>query len=518
MRRAKLLSRVYMVGASLLAVAVVGVGIFFWTRGDEGSAMVTFAVQKGEFVQQVSVSGKVVAARDVDLSFVQGGRVTKVDVAVGDKVLTGAVLAETANSDLKATVLQRQSILESEQAKLLALKNGTRPEELAIVETELASKRTALTQARRALIDSIQQAYIVAEDTIRTKVDIFFNNPKSTPQLTFTSASSQLDDSLEAGRIAVEQALIEWKNLLPTLSAEVDPAASILQVQSLLERFSMFLEESNYTLNQAVPFGVNTAPVLAGYATGIATGRVNMGNAAEAFTTAVTAVKTADAAVANALNNLALKKAGVVQADINAQAAQVKAARALVDDAKAKLEETVIKAPFDGIVTVVDAKVGAIAQAQVPQFSVISEGNYQIESYVPEINIALVAVGDSAEATLDAYGEAERFPVKIVSIDPAETVRDGVSTYRAHLEIQSGNEKIKAGMTANVIITTDKKASAISIPQKIVITEGAAKYVDILVGGARVRKEVKTGLVSSLGNVEILSGLTEGDLVIIQSP
>jgi HlyD family secretion protein len=508
----------YFLGGLSVVLIFIIVGIYLWSTTTDTSNIVTFAVQKGEFVQQVTVSGKVVAARDVDLSFVQGGRVTKVAVAVGDKVLADTVLAETANSDLKATVLQKQSILESELAKLQALKNGTRPEEITIAESDLVAKRTQLTQSHKALIDAIQEAYVVSEDTVRTKVDIFFQNPKTYPQLTFTSANSQLDDSLESERIGIEAALTDWKAMLLTLSPSNDLAAATIHTQELLGLMSTFLENANYTVNQAVPFGPNTASVLAGYATGIATGRVAISNASAAFTTAVTAVKSAESAVAASLDTLGLKKAGVVKADIDAQAAQVKAARALVDDAKAKLEETVIKAPFDGIVTVVDAKVGAIAQAQVPQFSVISEGNYQIESYVPEINIALVEVGDRAEVTLDAYGDQERFPVKIIAIDPAETVRDGVSTYRAQLEIESGNEKIKAGMTANVIITTDRKESAISIPQKIVLTDGAVKYVDVLVGGNRVRREVKTGLVSSLGNIEILSGLTEGDLVIIPSP
>lgn len=518
MKRAKLLSRLYFFGTILVVLVVLGAAAYAWSVSSSRSDVVTFAVKKGEFVQQVTVSGKVVAARDVDLSFVQGGRVTKVNVAVGDRVAIDTVLAETANSDLKATVLQKQAILESEAARLQALKNGTRPEEIAIAETDLASKRTQLTQSRQALIDAMQEAYVVSEDTVRTKVDIFFNNPKTNPQLTFTSANAQFDDSLESGRIAIEQALVEWKALLPLLSPQSDLARETGRVQELLIFMSSYLEQANYTLNQAVPFGVNTATVLGGYATGIATGRVSMSNATAAFTTAVTAVKSAESAVSTSLDTLALRKAGVVQADIDAQASQVKAARAVVDDAKAKLEETVIKSPFEGIITKVEAKVGAIAQAQVPQFSMISEGNYQIESYVPEINIALVEVGDTAEATLDAYGDQELFPVKIVAIDPAETVRDGVSTYRALLEIQSGNDKIKAGMTANVIITTDKKDAAISIPQKIVITEGPVKYVDVLVGGNRMRREVKTGLVSSLGNIEILSGLMEGDLVVIPSP
>ena len=72
-------------------------------------------------------------------------------------------------------------------------------------------------------------------------------------------------------------------------------------------------------------------------------------------------------------------------------------------------------------------------------------------------------------------------------------------------------------MTANVLITTEKKVNVIAIPQGIVITRDGRKFVSVKAGSDAVEREVVTGIVSSLGQIEIISGLTDGDRVILNA-
>ena len=104
----------------------------------------------------------------------------------------------------------------------------------------------------------------------------------------------------------------------------------------------------------------------------------------------------------------------------------------------------------------------------------------------------------------------------IISIDPGETIRDGISTYRAVLRFSAKDPRTKTGMTANITITTEKKSGVISVPIGIVISRGGAKYVNVKKGELIEEKEITTGSVSSLGYVEILSGLKEGDEVVLK--
>lgn len=497
-------------------VLVLG-GVWYVASGKEEGPE-TLLVAEGEFLQQVSVSGKVVAAQAVDLGFSQGGRTARVYVSVGQRVGVGALLAEVENGDLRAAVLQRQAALETQQAKLVALESGTRPEQLAVTESQVASSESALTQARQSLVDELRDVYTTAEDAVRNKLDQIFSNPRTNPQITFFTSDSQAESSLKAGRTAAENLLIAWQQQVLSLSASDDLGGAVAQAQTNLTALSALLADANIVLNAGIASPSTPQTTIDGYITTVGTARASVSAASASLTVAVTAQKNALTVLETAKRNLTLERAGTRQADLDAQAAQVRAARADVASAQAQLQKTLITAPFSGTVTVVNAKPGKIVSSNSPEISMISSGTYQIESFVPEINISLLEVGNQASVTLDAYGETVPFMASIVSIDPAETVRDGVSTYRAILQFEGQDERIRAGMTATVVITTQERQGIISVPQGIVRREGGKAFVEVLVNGERALREVVTGSVSSLGNIEIVSGLTPGEMVVLSLP
>ena len=82
--------------------------------------------------------------------------------------------------------------------------------------------------------------------------------------------------------------------------------------------------------------------------------------------------------------------------------------------------------------------------------------------------------------------------------------------------MEDGNELVRDGMTANVVITTEKKDNTISVLQGVIITRDGKKFVKVLEGKNTVEKEVVVGDASSSGQVEIISGLIDGDLVIVK--
>ncbi len=161
-----------------------------------------------------------------------------------------------------------------------------------------------------------------------------------------------------------------------------------------------------------------------------------------------------------------------------------------------------------------DAKVGGSIGANASAISLISDEVLQIESFVPEIQAPLLKAGDEAVAVLDAYGSAP-FPARVVSVDPAETMRDGVATYRAVLQFADRDERVRPGMTAQVIITTEKKSNVIAVPQGVVIYRDAKKLVRVREGEDTTEHEVQTGSISSRGTIEITAGLKDGDVVVL---
>ena len=73
-------------------------------------------------------------------------------------------------------------------------------------------------------------------------------------------------------------------------------------------------------------------------------------------------------------------------------------------------------------------------------------------------------------------------------------------------------------MTANVSVTTAVKQSVLSVPQGLVVRKDGNAYMRVLVDKEIQEREVTLGGVSSVGEVEILSGLNEGDTIVTTLP
>jgi HlyD family secretion protein len=483
-------------------VVVVLVGAFLFLRPTETRKNI-ITIEPKPFIQQVSVSGKVTPSQEVDLGFSQGGRIASVYAKVGTRVSVGTTLAVVENGDLRAALLQRQAALENQEARLAALKAGTRPEEVAIAQSDVM-------RDTQALIDEMGDAYRAAEAAVHNTLDQFISNPRTSPNLNFLVTDSQYESALESKRLSAEAMLAAWGSEIAALNTAVDPSASVSRAQSNLASVVSMLSDASAAINRGIPNSQTPQATLDEYSAAVATARTNVNASVAALSSAV-------AALDSSKKTLALKAAGATVQDIAAQEAQVRAAQADVVAAQAQLSKTIISAPFSGVVTVVDAKVGKIVSPNTPEISMISTGAFQIESYVPEINVALIKVGDTALVTLDAYGDVP-FEAAVVSLDPAETVRDGVSTYRAMLQFVTSDARIKSGMTATVNITTDKKDAALSLPQGYIIYRNNKAFVRMLDAGVESEREVSLGGVSSLGEVEILSGVSAGDQIVAEIP
>ncbi len=483
----------------LLAVVVVGVGGYFFF-GSSQSLGATMTIAPADFPTQVAVSGTVKAAENVALGFAASGRVSGVYAAVGAHVSAGDLLATVENGDIAAGVAGKQAAVAEAQANLDSLLAGTRPEQLAVASTSVAS-------AQSALVNALQSAYTASDAAVHNTVDAFFTNPRVAPKLAFTVSNATLKTTVENDRSTVETVLSNWALANANLSnANVD--ASAPTGQTALTQVIALLADANSALNQAVPDQTTSSATLAGYATALATARANVNGAASTVT--------ADqSALASAEKNFALLQAGATANDIAAARAAVAAAEADVANTQAALAKTQVRAPFSGTVTQMDAKVGEVISPSDSQISLQSDGVFEIETYVPEVSIAGVLPGDSASTTLDAYGTSVIFPTKVVSVDPAETVKDGVPTYKTTLTFLSADPRIRSGMTANVAITTSTLRDAIVIPAAAVGMKNGQPYVSILAGGKVMARTVSTGVSPSLGETEITNGLSAGDVILL---
>jgi RND family efflux transporter MFP subunit len=498
-----------------VAVIVIVAMIYLFFANDT-KAPETFLVGSGP-VATVNVSGTVKAAQDVDLGFAQSGRISAVYAKVSDAVHAGALLAEIENGDLRAAVDQRKAALASAQAKLSSIEAGTRPETIAVMRGAIVNDNVALIQSDQALADAIRSAYTTADSAVRNTLDEFIGSPTSLdPKLLFAVSNSQYGTDLESGRVAIESSLTAWQQDLSTLSGS-SAVEHVALAQTQLAAVASLMTLGNAALNNAVTSASVSASAIAGWTADVAAARAALDKATSALTAAEIARAGAAAALDHDQKTLDLQEAGSTQQDIDAQIAAVQAAQADVENAQAQLRKTLVVAPFDGIVTKMDAKVGEVATPGAAEISMISTGVFEIECYVPEVSIASVAVGDTASVTLDAYGPDVGFDAKVIAIDPARTQMGGVSTYKTTLQFAQPDARIREGMTASVMIASATNVEGVTVPIGAVFTKDGDLFVQKQTAGGVQDVAVTTDEPAPLGQVRVTSGLRTGD-VILRTP
>ncbi|MBI3573541.1 efflux RND transporter periplasmic adaptor subunit [Candidatus Kaiserbacteria bacterium] len=252
------------------------------------------------------------------------------------------------------------------------------------------------------------------------------------------------------------------------------------------------------------------ANTLATYKADVATSIAETNTATKNLNTLSQNIASQKLTVAGLKAQLDLKKAGSTAEDIAGQNAQVANAEAAVQSIEAKLQNSEIVAPINGVVTQFDAKVGQIASAGIALISIISDSAFEVDAEVPETDIGKVAVGNAVSMTLDAF-QGETFAGSVFYIDPAETVTSGVVNYKVKVTFTKSDPQMKSGLTANLDIETNHKDSVLILPQYAILTNDQGTFVEILEGNTVVNKPVMLGLQDQKGNVEVVSGVTEGE-------
>ncbi len=502
----------------LIAVLTIALVSIYFVSNSKKTLGNTLKIERTNLSQEISISGKTKPAESVNMAFEKSGRISRIYVDVGKQVKTGQILAALENSELAAQVAEAEANTKVEEAKLRELRQGTRPEEIQVQETKTASLKISLGTSKKNLIDKIQDAYTKSDDAVRNRVDQFFKDPTSAnPQLTFLVSVPQTENSIKSGRITVESSLNAWKNNLGNLATESDLGFYLNESFDKLNKLKNFLDVVSSAVNEAELKTDGSALLQSTVDTwkaDVSTGRTNVNSAISNLTAADEKLNQTEADLKLAESELALKKAGAVEEQIIAQEAMVQKSKANADYYRSQLSKTIVRSPIDGVVTKKDAEAGEIIAANTSVVSVISEHKFEIETNIPEADVSKILAGAETQITLDAYGDEVVFKAKVIAVDPAETITDGVATYKTKLQFLNEDERIKSGMTANLNIATANFQNVIAVPQSALILKNGKKYVRLLKNGKVREVEIKTGAKGADSRIEVTEGLSEGDIIL----
>jgi len=492
--------RWFLIGS--LIIAVLAIYFLFFRGNGDGYDLAT--VTRQNLVEDVAITGNVKAAESVNLSFERAGRISAVHADAGARVAAGQIIAALNATDEILALQQAEANLAVEEATLAELKRGSRPEDVVIAQTKVINTEKSLTDSRQSLRDYLNDAYTKSNNAIGVHTDQFFSNPKtSNSQLNIIVPDTQLKISLENGRQLVESKFAAWQNLLVDLNDD-NLLTSANQAENYLATIRDFLEK--------MALAVNT--LTATYRSDVSTARTAVNTAITNLTAAKQSARDAESGLALQQNQLTLTLAGATPEALAAEKAKVAATESAVAIKKHAVSQSYLDAPFTGVVAKQDAKVGQVVGALETIGVLNSEGGLIIEANVPEADIGRIVVDGKAEVDLDAFPN-QKFEAKVVKIAPGEVIIDGVPTYKVTFHFQTPMILAKSGMTANISVVVAEKTDALAIPSRVLDFRSDGVFVKVLVGGETTDRKIIIGIRSSDGFVEVLSGLAEGEQIIL---
>ena len=514
-------------------IFVVLVAIAFFVLGkDSDNKTETSVAEVGVVIQEVSISGKVVSAQSLDLSFEQTGKINYVGAKSGQRVVTGQVLVSLNAAELVAKKQMESANVKSAQIRL---NQALAVNDLNVLETSLKNAEKNRLQTRvsgssekaRQSLQAVINAVIVLTDM---QYKYFSNN---------TSEAGDIDSAKEA---------LLYKIYGQSNLGKAE-AWYFLPIETGMNQIVSESENGNLGFNYEKLLGdIKTVSVMtrdvmselsirmSGVSSATSIDKDSVSATVDSLNGQIGIITLQERSVVSAQNAVGDAKARfssntkfeteILRADLD----RAKASLALID---AQLARNSIRSPFNGVATNIDIKVGQIVGPSVPVVSIIGDAKFQIETNIPEADIAKLKTGNEAIVTLDAYGRDKKFKAKIIHIDPAGRVVNSIVTYKVTLEFEGNETTLLSGLTADIDIQTNKKEGVVYISSRDIITKDNKKFVKVLIEKEInpshlanlsvvsstnefkiVEVPIETGLKGSDGRTEIISGIKAGDKVL----
>ncbi|MFH1780777.1 MAG: efflux RND transporter periplasmic adaptor subunit [Candidatus Nealsonbacteria bacterium] len=484
---------------------------------------------KGSIIQEVSETGQVQMGRAVNLGFKNAGTLQKVFVKVGDDVWPGSSLAKLDTVQLMIERAEAQAALEVAQAKLDQLLEGSSAEEVQAAQTDVQNAQIALDDTKQKYDENVSQAY---EDALNILDSAYLKtsgalNTVNTLKKTYFSSGDQESNTVNSKKISIETSV----NILKIQIDQAHASSTNQNIDNSLVIARSNLNNIYAALNiiREMTETINYASVVsAADKTSLNTERTNINTALSGIINAQqtislakingqTDVNTAQGNLKETQDDLALKLAKPSRANTDLYQAQVNQAKAGVDLLDNKISEATLKSPVQGQVTKISRELGETVQPSLSDsvITLLPKDPYEIEVNIYEEDVVKVKFNDPVEIKLPSFPN-QIFSGKVVAINPAEELVEGVIYYKVTISFENPPQDTKPGMSADITIKTAEKHDILTIPGLAVTKKGDKTFVQIFKDKKLEEIEIRIGLRGNNDAVEIISGLIEGEQVAIQ--
>lgn len=464
------------VSALLVFLLILGVAGACKSQSTPETGQQIIPVARGDLVVKVSADGNLVLPEQRELTFATSGTIKEILVEEGDTVTEGQVLARLDTVELERAVVAQEQALKSQ--------------ELAVRSLEID-----LTQFGKDAEAGIRNAEIELEKATDAYRKITYPYSYSTFTLDIPEALA-----------SIEQAEFELGDLRAMVADGMDASEATSVELSLLRalndltaaREKLARGAGDDVFGEASSGGILT---ISSYWT---------------LKTAQQTMEQAEVALDRLRNNIVtgMEKAEVAveNARVNLQTAQNR-----LDIARDELGKAELRAPYDGIVVGVPARVGELLTANYASrtvVKVVDPYRMEIEAEVDEIDVPGVKLGQPGVIKVDALPGLE-MTGEVTFISILARQESGLVVYRVKVsfEVLDGTQ-LREGMTATVDIKTNERQGVLLLPDRTITQDSQGNAtVKVMVGGQVEERPVTLGLSDGV-QTEIVQGLTEGETVV----
>ena len=206
--------------------------------------------------------------------------------------------------------------------------------------------------------------------------------------------------------------------------------------------------------------------------------------------------------------------------------AQLKEAIGNLQSVQVALEDTIIRAPFAGIITQKYATEGAFvtpttsaseaSSATSTAIVAVADG-LEVLADVPEVDVGRITVGQAVEIRADALPD-QIFQGRVLLVAPEAVVQQNVTSFQVRVDILTGQAELLSGMNVDLTFLGDRLDNALVVPTVAIVTKDGQQGV--LVPDARNRPEFRpVTLGSAIGDqTQVLEGVASGERVFVDLP
>ncbi len=196
--------------------------------------------------------------------------------------------------------------------------------------------------------------------------------------------------------------------------------------------------------------------------------------------------------------------------DYDKSRAELSIAEARLDAARSRVDKTLIKAPFEGTIGLIDVSVGAYVQAAQDLVSVVDATPIKVDFKVPEKHVHDIGVGQTIEVRIDAFkdrifkGTVEAVDAKVETESHSIAIRGS---------IPNEDNLLRPGLFAHIGLIIGEQGDTIQVDEAAVDREGEIEFVWVVEKGKASRRRILT-VVRENGKIEIIAGIRPGQVVV----